>query len=243
MLQQYDSEPQRPRQSSSRRSSNEMGNIKTVHSATLKCPQEKHPPSRIEKRLLKQRSQDSLPSRDLVPVSPPVSSPTHPQYSVQHKFRKTSSNNQLRERPQSQSLPSPPATPKLEIGKKRYSTGVLQSSSVCAESSLASKASFNCPVVRSRETLIEYKKVPVEQQSTESNHQNTQEAVSIQGSQLVQPTTNLCNQINNNNEDLLKVKEKEILEKEREIQSLREKYELMIQKLKNDNKSALDQGM
>lgn len=41
----------------------------------------------------------------------------------------------------------------------------------------------------------------------------------------------------------MKVKEKEILEKEREIQSLREKYELMIQKLKNDNKSALDQGM
>jgi len=119
LLQQYDSEPQRPRQSSSRRSSNEMGNIKTVHSATLKCPQEKHPPSRIEKRLLKQRSQDSLPSRDLVPVSPPVSSPTHPQYSVQHKFRKTSSKNQLRERPQSQSLPSPPATPKLEIGKKK----------------------------------------------------------------------------------------------------------------------------
>ena len=41
----------------------------------------------------------------------------------------------------------------------------------------------------------------------------------------------------------MKVKEKEILEKEREIQALREKYELMIQKLKNDNKSALDQGM
>ena len=41
----------------------------------------------------------------------------------------------------------------------------------------------------------------------------------------------------------MKVKEKEILEKEREIQSLREKYELMIQKLNNDNKSALDQGM
>ena len=166
-----------------------------MHSATLKCPQEKHPPSRIEKRLLKQRSQDSLPSRDLVPVSPPVSSPTHPQDSIQHKFRKTSSKNQLRERPQSQSLPSPPATPKLEIGKKRYSTGVLQSSSVCAESSLASKASFNCPVVRSRETLIEYKKVPVEQPSTESNQQNTEEAVSIQGSQLVQPVTNLCNQV------------------------------------------------
>merc|ERR1719348_2354505 len=99
-------QPPGSRQSGSRRSSNELGNIKTVHSATLKCHQEQHPPSRIEKRLLKQRSQDSIPGKDLVPVS----SPTHhqqQQHQVQHKFRKTSSNSHLRERPQSQSLPSP----------------------------------------------------------------------------------------------------------------------------------------
>ena len=173
-----------------------------MHSATLKCHQEKHPPSRIEKRLLKQRSQDSIPGKDLVPLSSPISSPTHQQlqqqqHQVQHKFRKTSSNTQLRERPQSQSLPSPPATPKLEIGTKRFSTGVLQSSSVCPESSLASKASFNCPVVRSREALVEYKKVPYEL-TNEINNQNArvpQEAVCSQGSQTVQLASNLCNQV------------------------------------------------
>ena len=39
------------------------------------------------------------------------------------------------------------------------------------------------------------------------------------------------------------MKEREIQEREKEMQKMREKYELMIQKLKNDNKSALDQGI
>jgi len=40
--------------------------IKTVHSATLRSNKEKHPPTRKEKRLLKQKSQESLQHRDFV---------------------------------------------------------------------------------------------------------------------------------------------------------------------------------
>ena len=123
---------------------------------------EKHPPSRIEKRIQKQRSQESVqagarsqeepgsgrrsPAPYLVSQLPPVAttplaSPQHPplqqqqqqqqqQAVVVHRFRKSpssTSNGSLpqareRPRPQSQALPSPPATPRQEAGTRRLST-------------------------------------------------------------------------------------------------------------------------
>ena len=124
---------------------------------------EKHPPSRIEKRIQKQRSQESVqagarsqeepgsgrrsPAPYLVSQLPPVAttplaSPQHPplqqqqqqQAVVVHRFRKSPSSTssgslpQAREwpRPQSQALPSPPATPRLEAGSRRLSSEVTQ---------------------------------------------------------------------------------------------------------------------
>ena len=150
---------------------------------------EKHPPSRIEKRIQKQRSQDSVqagarsqeepgsgrrsPAPYLVSQLPPVAttplaSPQHPplqqqqqqqQAVVVHRFRKSpssTSNGSLpqareRPRPQSQALPSPPATPRQEAGTRRLST---LSSEVTQHRDQAApaKTSVSCQalVVRSR---------------------------------------------------------------------------------------------
>ena len=151
---------------------------------------EKHPPSRIEKRIQKQRSQESVqagarsqeepgsgrrsPAPYLVSQLPPVAttplaSPQHPplqqqqqqqqQAVVVHRFRKSpssTSNGSLpqareRPRPQSQALPSPPATPRQEAGTRRLST---LSSEVTQHRDQAApaKTSVSCQalVVRSR---------------------------------------------------------------------------------------------
>ena len=147
---------------------------------------EKHPPSRIEKRIQKQRSQESVqagarsqgepgsgrrsPAPYLVSQLPPVAttplaSPQHPplqqqqqqqQAVVVHRFRKSPSSTssgslpQARERPrpQSQALPSPPATPRLEAGSRRLSSEVTQHRDQAAPA----KTSVSCQalVVRSR---------------------------------------------------------------------------------------------
>ena len=151
---------------------------------------EKHPPSRIEKRIQKQRSQESVqagarsqeepgsgrrsPAPYLVSQLPPVAttplaSPQHPplqqqqqqqqqQAVVVHRFRKSPSSTssgslpQARERPrpQSQALPSPPATPRLEAGSRRLSSEVTQHRDQAAPA----KTSVSCQalVVRSRVT-------------------------------------------------------------------------------------------
>ena len=150
---------------------------------------EKHPPSRIEKRIQKQRSQESVqagvrsqeepgsgrrsPAPYLVSQLPPVAttplaSPQHPplqqqqqqqQAVVVHRFRKSPSSTssgslpQARERPrpQSQALPSPPATPRLEAGSRRLSSEVTQHRDQAAA---PAKTSVSCQalVVRSRVT-------------------------------------------------------------------------------------------
>ena len=145
----------------------ENGTIKTIHGATLKCQQEKHPPSRIEKRLLKQRSQDSIQGKDVVLATAQISQETAVEVSspnVSTVSQKQSRNIPIQiekkvliDRSRSnldfqQKLPSPPATPKLQIGTKRFSTGgVLPSKKpdVPRPRSIA-----NCPVLRSRENIV-----------------------------------------------------------------------------------------
>ena len=150
---------------------------------------EKHPPSRIEKRIQKQRSQESVqagarsqeepgsgrrsPAPYLVSQLPPVAttplaSPQHPplqqqqqqqQAVVVHRFRKSPSSTssgslpQARERPrpQSQALPSPPATPRLEAGSRRLSSEVTQHRDQAAAPAKTS-VSWQALVLRSRVT-------------------------------------------------------------------------------------------
>ena len=156
-------QPQRPRPGpGSRRNSGES--FKSLKSQA----QEKHP-SRIEKRIQKQRSQDSIQSQHQPQQLSAVggsSQSSQPQV-YQHRFRKTSSNvsqgQPRQERCQSQSLPSPPATPKIEIGTKRFSAGgnlhspahdvkiEQQQQQQCHESS--QKRSVSCQAFRSRESI------------------------------------------------------------------------------------------
>ena len=220
--------------------------VRTVHSATSKCQQEKHPPSRIEKRLLKQRSQDSIQSRDLQTATAVVnnnsavansnnnSSVVSPSGQVQHRFRKSpshtavireklqseqsdikyrpqsqsydirheSQHNEVRDitqsqhsdirhqRPHSQALPSPPATPtRLDIDNKRFSAGGVLLSEVKDHhnNNINNKLLYNCPVVRSKEniaTTTTAQKISNELASSRENieieNNKTHEAISIQ---------------------------------------------------------------
>ena len=124
----------------------------------------------------------------------PTSQGSQPQL-YQHRFRKSSSNvsqgQPRQERCQSQSLPSPPATPKLEIGTKRFSAGgVLHSPShdvkieqqqPCRES--IQKRSVSCQAFRSRESIS---CVPgdIGEHAANKNEESSQEVISIhRGSQ------------------------------------------------------------
>jgi len=239
LLQQYDSEPQRPRPSQSRSSSVENGTIKTIHGATLKCQQEKHPPSRIEKRLLKQRSQDSIQGKDVVLATAQISQETAVEVSspnVSTVSLKQSRNIPIQiekkvpiDRSRSnldfqQKLPSPPATPKLQIGTKRFSTGgVLPSKKpdVPRPRSIA-----NCPVLRSRENIVF-------SQAENSLECGVRDTSQHQDDHQIQETCQ-PNQIN---------VDREALElKEREIRDLRDKFESIIKQLKTDQDSTLKQA-
>jgi len=239
LLQQYDSEPQRPRPSQSRSSSVENGTIKTIHGATLKCQQEKHPPSRIEKRLLKQRSQDSIQGKDVVLATAQISQEIAVEVSspnVSTVSQKQSRNIPIQiekkvliDRSRSnldfqQKLPSPPATPKLQIGTKRFSTGgVLPSKKpdVPRPRSIA-----NCPVLRSRENIVF-------SQAENSLECGVRDTSQHQDEHQIQETCQ-PNQIN---------VDREALElKEREIRDLRDKFESIIKQLKTDQDSTLKQA-
>lgn len=239
LLQQYDSEPQRPRPSQSRSSSVENGTIKTIHGATLKCQQEKHPPSRIEKRLLKQRSQDSIQGKDVVLATAQISQETAVEVSspnVSTVSQKQSRNIPIQiekkvliDRSRTnldfqQKLPSPPATPKLQIGTKRFSTGgVLPSKKpdVPRPRSIA-----NCPVLRSRENIVF-------SQAENSLECGVRDTSQHQDEHQIQETCQ-PNQIN---------VDREALElKEREIRDLRDKFESIIKQLKTDQDSTLKQA-
>ena len=154
--------------------------MKTVHSSTLKTStQERHPPSRIEKRILKQKSQESINNRDSLIISSsqvlPQQQQQQQQHVVQHRFRKSSSQSQIRD----QSLPSPPATPKLEVGTKRFSTGAniqlhqqQQQQHYHRQSPQKSLKSFDLELAESSTNSSSLKKV--EQSGT--NEANVQEA-------------------------------------------------------------------
>ena len=124
----------------------------------------------------------------------PTAQGSQPQL-YQHRFRKTSSNvsqGQLRqERCQSQSLPSPPATPKLEVGTKRFSAGgVLHSPGhdVKIEQQQPSresiqKRSVSCQAFRSRES-ISCGPGDTGEHAANKNVESSQEVISIhRGSQ------------------------------------------------------------
>jgi len=235
LLQQYESEPQRPRPSQSRSNSVENGTIKTIHGATFKCQQEKHPPSRIEKRLLKQRSQDSIQGKDVVLASAQISQQTAVEVSPfvatqsQHQSKNLPSQNGkklLRERIElefNQKLPSPPATPKLQIGTKRFSTGGSLPGSKADITRPRSIA--NCPVLRSRENIVfgqVENSIECDFRDINQHQAEDQQQKSCQYNQI------------NDGSDALKLKE--------EIRDLKDNYELLIKKLKTDQESTLEQA-
>ena len=128
-----------------RRNSND-GNLRT------KYHQEKYPPSKKEKRILKQRSQDSLGARDLSNATP----------------------SQSPLRCQSEILPSPPETPRPHLRPERHSaieTGnvdSLQAEVIRSKSSVASDKD----VSKAESLVIEETSLPTEETNVQSqDHQ------------------------------------------------------------------------
>ena len=128
-----------------RRNSND-GSLRT------KYHQEKYPPSKKEKRILKQRSQDSLGARDLSNATP----------------------SQSPLRCQSEILPSPPETPRPHLRPERHSaieTGnvdSLQAEIIRSKCSVASDKD----VSKAESLVIEETSLPTEETNVQSqDHQ------------------------------------------------------------------------
>jgi len=121
----------------------------TVHSATFKCSngqdrklfQERHPPSKEEKRLLKQRSKDSLYGKSIVSESLPSqrSSIIIPDQNFQEHPSSSDLSKISENHHKSVMLPSPPATPKNKAEhEQKYSIPEPEGSSLSASNRLES---------------------------------------------------------------------------------------------------------
>jgi len=234
-------------------------NIQTVHSATLRSNKEKHPPTRKEKRLLKQKSQDSLQHRDLVvKTSVQHSSPYSP--SVQHDSQHSQSQSAIKnENPTSDNLhiisnlhgekeviSDTAPTPFNESDDQRRLLNdkpVHLSASNLLEAFLVSTNPF---LSRSESSIHEVDgrslgsaSVTTSQHSIASTNQNTKKDLenkidTIKRSTAFHNAEILEEQIRK--EEIQKKKDNE----EYFIKQLKEEYDLIVQNLKDEHKQELD---
>jgi len=220
---------------------------KTVHSASLRNSKEKHPPSREGKRLLKEKSQESLHKRQSVSSNQNIvitdKSYTSKISSTTVHYRKDS-------------LPSPPATPNnAREHAKKYTIpeGPSLSASNLLETSLTRSNSFISKTVYHKDPFgaadrTSYSAANISH-SQSSSASATHSQASIDTIRHYSPEDNAVGGIKRSSAfhdaELLEKQiqnEEEARRKQQEdklISQIRKEYELTIQTLKEDNRLSL----